>query len=95
MKKISVNEAYQIGYNYELSQPKGKNFDPEFKPQLTPAQMLQLGIFGGDYFHVRPDEFPAKWFDGVTLTDKAVAELNYFKVNASQSLNVWQSKWMV
>lgn len=94
MSKISVNEAYQKGYIYTLSEPSGKNFDSDFKPQLTPEQMLKLGIFGGFYFTCIPVEFPASWFDGVefTKTGHADASLNFFKVNASQPLEVWQKK---
>lgn len=93
MKTINVNEDYQHGYSYILSEPAGKNFDPEFKPELTPKQMLQLGIFGGAYFNNVPKEFPASWFRGVKLSrQKADASLNYFKVNASQPLSVWQRK---
>lgn len=93
MKIIHVNEQYQTGYSYALSEPMGKNFAPAFKPQLTPKQMLQLGIFGGDYFNEIPSEFPAEWFEGVNLSPGgAIAELNYFKVNASQPLSVWQKK---
>ena len=92
--KVEVNEAYQTGYTYTTSEPVGKNFDSEFKPQLTPKQMLQLGIFGGDYFQETPNEFPKDWFKGVALsnTGSANKNLNYFKVNASQSLSVWQKK---
>lgn len=92
--KVRVNEAYQKGYAYELTEPEGKNFDPDFKPELTPAAMLKLGIFGGDYFQEVPHEFPAAWFKGVKLTTTGHAdhELNFFKVNASQPLSVWQAK---
>lgn len=92
--KVIVNEPYQRGYVYDLNQPEGKNFDPDFQPELSPEQMLKLGIFGGDYFQEIPREFPAEWFDGVklTTTGRADARLNFFKVNASQPLSVWQAK---
>lgn len=46
-KIIHVNNLMQKNYSYELTEPAGKNFDPRFKPELTPKQMLELGIFGG------------------------------------------------
>ncbi|MFA6391677.1 MAG: hypothetical protein WCW66_02875 [Patescibacteria group bacterium] len=42
-KKILVNDKMQ-NTHYFLSEPTGRNFDPEFKPELTPKQMLELGI---------------------------------------------------
>lgn len=48
-KKITVNDKMQQGYTYELTAPMGKDFDPSFTPQLTPQQMLELGVFGGHY----------------------------------------------
>lgn len=92
MKIIDVNEEYQTGYRYSLVAPSGKKFDIEFKPELTPKQMLKLGIFGGAYFTRQPKEFPANWFEGVDFSDnkKSDKNLNCFKVNASQSLAVWQ-----
>lgn len=92
-KKIKVDEAYQQGYEYALTEPEGKNFDPEFKPDLTPKQMLQLGVFGGDYFNEVPAEFPRDWFQDVELSPSgAKKELNFFKINASQPLSEWQRK---
>jgi hypothetical protein len=90
---IKVNEDYQNGYVYSLTEPEGKNFDSDFKPQLTPKEMLGLGIFGGNYFNETPKEFPSDWFNNVKLSnDGAVKEWNYFKVNASQALLVWKKK---
>lgn len=70
------------------------NLDLLFKPDLTPKQMLKLGIFGGLYFPDQPKEFPKEWFKGAKLSQDGIMhkELNYFKVNASQSLAVWQAK---
>ncbi len=92
MTTIHVNEMYQDGYEYRLTCPAGEQFDASFTPDLTPQQMLQLGIFGGNYFTEVPNEFPAEWFKDVSLsrTGHAQAALNYFKVNASQPLSEWQ-----
>jgi hypothetical protein len=96
MKKITVTNELQKKYIYELSEPMGKHFDPEFKPQLTPKEMLELGIFGGVYFASPNNEFPADWFTNAKLTSgKRDAKLNYFKVHASQSRAIWIAKgWM-
>ena len=93
MKIVKVDEAYQSGYEYQLSEPPGENFDPEFNPELTPKQMLQMGVFGGNYFGTVPQEFPADWFKGVSLSASgADPKLNFFQVNASQPLKEWQRK---
>jgi len=46
---ITANDKMQRGYRYFLTEPVGRNFDPEFKPELTPKEMLALGVFGGKY----------------------------------------------
>lgn len=65
----------------------------EFKPELTPKEMLELGVFGGKYMSDKPSEFPADWFTNAKLSsDKHDPKLNYFGVNASQPLSVWRDK---
>jgi len=32
-KWVIVNDRMQKGYRYELADPVGRNFDPEFKPE--------------------------------------------------------------
>ncbi len=94
MKNIRVKDCHQ-NYTYRLSEKIGKNFDKEFKPELTPKQMLELGIFGGTYFLLGGDkEFPKEWFKKakVSKSGKYENNLNYFKIKASQSLSYWQKK---
>lgn len=83
----------QKGYKYILSEKPGKNFDKEFKPQLTPKEMLELGVFGGHYMTDCQKEFPRSWFVKAKLNSKFHdKELNFFKINASQSLKEWKKK---
>jgi hypothetical protein len=92
-KSIRVNDLMQSGYAYTLTEPMGKNFDPDFNPELTPKQMLSLGIFGGKYMNDCRKEFPADWFTKAKLSpDEHDPLINYFKVDASQSLNEWKRK---
>lgn len=98
MKKqiVRVNDKMQKGYIYECIAPVGKQFHPEFKPALTPKQMLAIGVFGGIYMRDCVKEFPADWFTRAKFapkgTTKHLAELNYFGMNASQPLSVWRAK---
>lgn len=94
MKKVVVHDTMQEAYAYERVCPPGKNFDPEFNPQLTPQEMLALGVFGGLYMTDCREEFPKAWFVGAKLSPDGTrhAELNYFGINASQSLAVWNAK---
>src|SRR5580704_14096822 len=93
MKKrtVTVNDTMQRGYRYQLVEPAGRNFDPEFHPGLTPKQMLQLGVFGGKYMTDARAEFPNSWFAGAKLaTAGRDSSLNYFGVHASQPLSTWR-----
>ena len=92
-KTITVNDKMQKKYRYTLTEPEGKHFDPEFKPDLTPKQMLAMGVFGGVYMRDCTKEFPKDWFTRAKFAkDKREKELNYFKINASQPLSVWKKK---
>jgi hypothetical protein len=90
---IVVNDKMQCDYRYRLVEPMGTNFDPDFKPELTPKQMLSLGVFGGKYMTDAVDEFPSDWFAEAKLSPRRHdAPLNYFGVSASQPLSVWREK---
>ncbi len=92
-KRVVVNDKMQKGYRYELSAPAGRNFDPEFTPELTPRQMLALGVFCGKYMTDTRKEFPKSWFAKAKLAPKRRdCSLNYFGVEASQPLSVWREK---
>src|SRR3954471_9877913 len=81
----------QKNYSYWRTKRAGKECRPGFTPELTPSQMLALGVFGGKYMTDCRDEFPASWFRGAKLcAEKHDAKLNYFGVNASQPLSVWR-----
>jgi hypothetical protein len=91
--KVKVSDTMQKNYTYELTEKEGKNFDPLFKPDLTPKQMLALGVFGGKYMTDCTKEFPASWFTKAKFSPlKRDASINYFKVHASQPLSVWREK---
>lgn len=91
-KIVTVNDKMQKGYTYELTEPVGRNFDPEFKPMLSPKDMLALGVFGGKYMTDCKKEFPKSWFTHAKLSKHHDDSLNYFHKHASQPLKVWQEK---
>jgi hypothetical protein len=90
---VVVNDTMQRDYHYKLSEPMGQHFDPDFRPELTPAEMLELGVFGGKYMTDCRQEFPAEWFLAAKLSpERAEATLNFFGVNASQPLSEWRKR---
>lgn len=92
-KEIIVNDLMQKNYRYLLVEPIGKNFAEIFKPELTPKEMLAIGVFGGKYMTDCRNEFPQDWFfDAKLCHEFHNPKLNYFGVNASQSLTVWRKK---
>lgn len=93
MQIVRVNDDIQQNYEYPVTAPAGKGFDPEFKPDLTPQQMLELGVFGGHYLNDCHDEFPEAWFTKAKLSDHGPDPgYNFFEIAASQPLQEWQRK---
>src|SRR6476620_5230633 len=89
-RQVMVNDLMQQGYTYLLTEPTGRNYDDDFEPQITPPEMLALGVFGGKYLTDCRGEFPASWFTKAKLSaERRDPRLNYFGVNASQSLGTW------
>jgi hypothetical protein len=93
MTRVLVNDLMQRGYEYTLTAPAGRRFHPDFRPDLTPREMLTLGVFGGKYLTDCRAEFPASWFANAKLChERHDPALNFFGVNASQPLAVWRKK---
>ena len=72
------------------------DFYEEFKPDLTPKEMLELGVFGGSYFDGEIDEYPKSWFKKAKISKTFNKDFNYFKVKAGLSFEEWQKKgWIM
>lgn len=94
--KVIVNDRMQQGYAYLLTEPAGRNFRDDFDPELTPKEMLEMGIFGGRYMTDCRAEFPASWFKAAKLcSERHDPALNYFGINASRPLSYWLEKGWV
>jgi hypothetical protein len=92
-RHVRVHDKMQKDYRYELSARAGQDFDPEFTPDLTPAEMLRLGVFCGKYMTDCTKEFPKSWFKRAKLSPRGRdCSLNYFRVDASQPLSEWKKK---
>ncbi len=94
--EVIVRDRMQSGYRYVLSAPVGRNFHPEFLPELTPREMLALGVFCGKYMTDCRAEFPKSWFTRAKLSPSGRdSALNYFGVDASSPLSGWRKKgWL-
>lgn len=97
-KIIKVHDRMQKGYKYELTEPVGKHFHPDFKPELSPKQMLIRGVFEGQYCNDCIFEFPKEWFQTALKWKKlnpcepSPEKINKFGIKSRQPLKVWQEK---
>ncbi len=80
MKKIIIRKIDNLDF-YKI-----------FKPQLTPKQMLELGVFGGSYFGIKIKEFPKSWFKKAKISKNFDVNLNRFKVKSGLSREHWIKK---
>jgi hypothetical protein len=91
--RILVHDLMQTGYVYYRTVPEGRHFDPAFDPDLSPAEMLAMGVFGGRYMTDCRQEFPAAWFRAAKLChERHDPRLNWFGVNASKPRSYWVEK---
>ncbi len=97
MIMVTVNDKMQKNYRYELSEPVGENFAVDFKPELTPKQMLEMGVFEGHYLNDCQNEFPSEWFKSAKISiNYPDVECNLFGVKSRQPLSVWRKKgWII
>jgi hypothetical protein len=92
-RRVVVSDRMQPHYVYYLTEPAGRNFDPNFQPELSPRELLRLGVFGGKYMTDCGQEFPRDWFEHAKLSPEARdPSLNFFAVDASQPLSEWRRK---
>ena len=92
-REVVVSDRMQQGYRYERVARLGQDFDESFQPELTPAEMLELGVFCGKYLTDCRDEFPASWFERARLSpDGKDCSLNHFGVEAGKPLSYWRAK---
>tara|TARA_B100000700_G_C14951270_1_gene811761 strand:+ start:514 stop:954 length:441 start_codon:yes stop_codon:yes gene_type:complete len=75
---------------------KEEDFYKLFKPDFTPKQMLEYGIFGGSYLGSTLEEYPSLWFKNAKISKKFDVKLNYFQVRAGLSLKEWKKRgWIM
>ncbi len=92
-EEVVVDDRMQHGYRYLRTVPMGEGFDPAFAPELTPAEMLALGVFCGKYMTDCRGEFPTAWFrDAKLAPGKPDCSLNHFGVRAGAPLREWRAK---
>ena len=73
---------------------EGRGFDPDSSRELTPAEMLRLGVFGGKYMTDCRTRIPQRVVRARQARRPAGATraLNFFGVDASQPLSEWRRK---
>lgn len=87
-------------YAYTLSARPGRGFAPGFRPELTPAQMLRMGVFEGKYLNDCMSEFPREWYRAALRRGKLSPQgpdprLNEFGVKSRLSLGEWRRRGWV
>jgi len=92
-----VFDKMQQGYSYDYAAPMGKEFSTDFRPELTPAEMLTYGVFEGHYLNDCQSEFPEDWFLSAKLSPFSPdIQKNCFRIKSRMSLSEWQKRgWII
>jgi hypothetical protein len=91
---IEVNDSYQRGYQYELTEDLGVWDRSKFNPFFTPIQMLQHGVFEGRYLNECVEEFGPEWFHKARIAHDKVpnpAKYNLLGVKSRRPLHEWNA----
>ena len=73
-----------------------ESFYLDFKPELTPKQMLEYEVFGGSYLEDTIKEYPKSWFKKVKLNKSFDVNLNCFKIRSGLTLLEWKKRgWIM
>lgn len=92
---IKVSNKMEHNYSYKLEEEPGRNFAADFKPELTPGEILALGAFEGKYMNDCVLEFPAEWFTRAAALDKLRPDapdvsVNLFQIKSRLPLSEWR-----
>ena len=95
-RTVTVNDKMQKRYRYALTAPVGRGFDPEFKPELTPARDAPARRVLRQVHDRLPQGIPGKLVQArQARQEDRDCSLNFFGVDASQPLSVWRHKgWL-
>lgn len=102
MRIIVYNRMERDAYEYILTNSMGRGMRDDFTPDLTPPQMLKLGVFEGKYCNDCILEYPKEWFINKSNTlikalspERPDIDVNYFKIKSRLALSEWvQRQWI-
>jgi hypothetical protein len=79
-----MNDTMRAGYTYERVVPPGRGFAEAFEPELSPAEMLRLGVFGGKSMTDCRREFPKSWFRSAKLDARQIRRWKQIRRHIAQ-----------
>ena len=96
-RRVRVADKMQRGYSYVLAAPVGRRFEPGFRPPVSPARMLAMGVFEGKYLNDCVLELPREWLARALGRGRLSPEgpdpgRNQFGVKSRQSRGEWRRK---
>ena len=96
----AYNKMDKGNYSYVLESSIGDIEHPDFDPEFSPAEMLEMGVFEGKYLNDCVLEFPKEWFLPAIAADTLCPErpdplCNYFEIKSRLSLAEWRkNNWI-